>query len=42
MAFTFIHSVFPKPIAHTTLVQTLGRSTTMKGDGIIFAIDDIA
>ncbi len=41
MAFTLIHSVFFKPFAHTTLVQTLGKSTTMKGDGIILAVDDI-
>jgi hypothetical protein len=42
MAFTLIHNVFPKPFAHTTLGQTLGRSTTMKGDGIILVINDIA
>jgi hypothetical protein len=42
MAFTLIHNVFLKPSSHTKLVQTLGKSTTMKGDGIILVIDDIA
>jgi hypothetical protein len=42
MAFTFIHIVFLKPFAQTTLVQTLGRSTTMEGDGIVFVMDDMA